>query len=149
MAKTDDKVIKLMADVKRRKEEIAEAEKPNFTTNMSFSFVPGESRPMNLRVEKSVAKLVEIAGFLVSQQVLFANGAKVLGLTSQETPEFLWDGFRPEDWLKDIKTLLNKLQITNKKKQLAALEARLDKIVSPELRAEMELAEIEKELGQS
>ena len=47
---------------------------------------------------------------------------------------------------RNIKTRLSKLNIDKEKKNLAKLEQRLDKIISPELRAEMELAAIQKEL---
>lgn len=42
---------------------------------------------------------------------------------------------------------INKLSLSAKRKELEALEARLDKLVSPELKAKMELELIEKELG--
>jgi len=42
----------------------------------------------------------------------------------------------------DVKTRIGKVSIDKKKRQLEALETRLEKIVSPELRAEMELQAI-------
>lgn len=69
--------------------------------------------------------------------------AKELGVDKHECEH---DGYAIDDWIADIKTRLNKIQIKSKKDALAALEARLDKIISPELRAEMELAAIEAEL---
>jgi len=42
----------------------------------------------------------------------------------------------------DVKTRIGKVSIHKKKRQLEALETRLEKIVSPELRAEMELQAI-------
>ncbi len=145
MAKqTDEKTLKLIAEVRRRKADIAEAEKPNYTTNMSFSFNDG-GRPVNLHVEKSVAKLISIAGFLMRQESDYTAAAESLKIG--DAPDFQWEGFSVEDWVRDIKTRINKAQLASRKKQLASMEARLDKIVSPELRAEMELAQIEQELG--
>lgn len=146
MAKTDEKTLKLIAEVKRRKEEIAEAEKPNYTTNMSFTFRDDGGRPVNLHVEKNISRLVSIAAFLMREGTDYEEASKILGV---DVGEFQWAGFTVDEWLGDLTTRINKLQIANKKKQLATLETRLDKIVSPELRAEMELAQIEQELGNS
>ncbi len=142
--KTDEKTLKLIAEVRRRKEEIAEAEKPNYTTNMSFSFNEG-GRPVNLHVEKSVAKLISIAAFLMRQESDYSAAAESLKIG--DAPDFMWEGFSVADWMRDIKTRTNKVQLASRRKQLATMEARLDKIVSPELRAKMELAQIEQELG--
>ena len=64
-----------------------------------------------------------------------------------EAPPFEWTGFPVKDWLEDIKTRIDKLQIQSKKAKLETLEKRLNKIVSPELRAQMELDAIAAELG--
>jgi hypothetical protein len=49
-------------------------------------------------------------------------------------------------WISDIRTRINKLRIASRTKDLQALEARLDAIISPNLRAELELKAIESEL---
>ena len=58
-----------------------------------------------------------------------------------------FDGFSWEKWKSDIAHKINKLQISKKKQELEKLEERLNKLVSPELRAQLELQEIERELG--
>jgi hypothetical protein len=50
------------------------------------------------------------------------------------------------DWEADIKAKILKIQITSEEKKLAALEERLNKIISPELRRKMELDAIKAEL---
>lgn len=42
---------------------------------------------------------------------------------------------------------IDKIEITMKKKELELLEDRINKLISPELRAQMELEEIKKSLG--
>ena len=144
--KTDEKTLKLIAEVRRRKEEIADAEKPNYITNMSFSFNEG-GRPVNLHVEKSVVKLISIAGFLLSQEDNYHKAVLYMMLGVDSFRDFQWEGFAVADWIHDIQTRINKVQLTSKRKQLTTMEARLNKIVSPELRAKMELAQSEEELG--
>ena len=62
------------------------------------------------------------------------------------TPEFTWSSFTVQQWLDDIKARINKVQIATKKKALEHLETRLNAVISPELRAEMELEAISAEL---
>jgi hypothetical protein len=56
-------------------------------------------------------------------------------------------GHTVADWQADIQKRINKVQISKKKADLQTLEDRLDKLISPELRREMELAEIQKMLA--
>ena len=62
--------------------------------------------------------------------------------------QFKWLGFTFDQWKADIKTRIDKIQISKKKKELEELEVRLDKLISPELKQQMELEEITKLLGQ-
>lgn len=138
---TDDKTLKLIEQIKLQKQEIAKAERPNWATNCSFS-APNMGTT-NLHVETDIRHLVSIAAFLVESEKNYYETAKLLGV---EAPSFVWQGFTAKEWLEDIKTRINKVQIASKKKKLESLEARLNAIISPELRAKMELEAIEAEL---
>lgn len=137
---TDSKTLELINEVKRRKQEINSAEKPNWATNRNFSFTEDSAKVTPLHVEANVRNLVFIAGFLLDKQRSYAEAAAALGM-GVET--FTWQGFSVNDWLADIKLRVTKLQIASKKEKLEALESRLNSIISPELRAEMELEDIE------
>jgi len=141
--KTDSKTLELIQQVKRQKEDIAKAERPNWTTNCSFSYTEQSRDAVNIHVEANIRNLVCIASFLVEKEKSYKETAKVLGV---DAPDFSWQGFAVKDWLEDIKMRINKVQIASKKKKLEALEGRLNAIISPELRAEMELEAIEAEL---
>lgn len=141
--KTDAKTLELIQQVKRQKEEIARAERPNWTTNCSFSYTENSANAINIHVEANIRNLVCIASFLVDKEKNYKETAKLLGV---EAPDFTWQGFSVKDWLEDIKMRINKVQIASKKKKLELLETRLNAIISPELRAEMELEAIEAEL---
>ena len=57
----DDKIMALLDNVKAQKAAIAEAERPNYKTNMTFSFVDGNlAQAVNLRVASDVAQLLKI-----------------------------------------------------------------------------------------
>lgn len=140
----DQTVLKLIEEINKRKSEIEKIKKPSYNTNCSFPF--DESRPNDnvaLKVVKDINKLVEIVGFLKLKEDSFNKGCELLGV---EKGVFKWGGFTVNEWVEDIKLLIDKLNISIKQKKLDTLEARLDKIISPELKAQMELDAIIKEL---
>lgn len=141
---TDSKTLALIQEVKKRKAEIASAEKPQYITNCNFSYTEDSAKIVNIHVESDVGHLVRIAGFLIGQAKHYAEASGAMGI--EDVPAFTWQGFSIKDWQNDIKTRLAKLQIANKRKKLEALESRLNTIISPELRAEMELEAIAIEL---
>lgn len=143
--KTDLRVLQLIREVKQRNQEIARLDKPNWLTNCSFSYVEGSNQTINLHVEQDVRRLVDIAGFLLVRGDAYNRAATELGLAS--FPPFTWNGFPVAEWLEDIKTRIGKLQISVKRKSLEDAERRLNAIMSPDLRAELELEAITKDLN--
>jgi len=140
---TDEQVQKLFQVVQSKKAEIAKAEKPNWETNCSFSYIKDSSSRTNIQVVADVEELVHILGFLIEKQKSFESAQSVLDTNLN----FKWMGYTVDQWQSDIKTRIDKIQITKKKKDLEALEGRLDKLISPELKAQMELDEISKLLS--
>lgn len=140
---TDKMVQQLFEVVQKKKAEIAKAEKPSWATNCAFRYNKDSSASTNIQVCSDVEELIHMLAFLCDKKRGFNEAQELLGTTHK----FRWLGFSFEDWSGDIKTRIDKIQITNKKKELEALESRLDKLVSPELKAQMELAEISKLLG--
>jgi hypothetical protein len=145
--KTDQKTLDLIKEVARRKKEIAQTEKYHYVTNCSFSYIEGSAtNVVNLHVEKDIKKLISITAFLVERKKSYIDAwLNVLRLVG--APDFTWEGFTVEDWISDIKARIAKVQISSKKKSLDKLESRLNAIISPELRAELELQAIADELG--
>lgn len=141
----EDKLVQeLFNVVQAKKAEIAKAEKPNWETNCAFRYNKDSSASTNLQVCADVEELVHILAFLCDRKKGFDEAQKITGTSLK----FKWLGFSFDDWASDIKTRIDKIQITIKKKDLEALESRLDKLVSPELKRKLELAEISKMLGQ-
>lgn len=141
----DQQTMALIAEVRRRKEEIAKLTRPSWRTNCSFSYWADSSDTTNLHVERNVGTLIAIAAFLRDRDRGYEEAAEALEVES--APDFVWGGFTVADWLYDIKTRIDQLQIESKRKKLDTLEKRLDAVISPELRREMELEQIAAELG--
>jgi hypothetical protein len=141
---TDIKTLELIQQVKKQKEEIAKAERPNWLTNCSWSYMDN-STVINLHVESNISNLIAIAAFLIQKEYSYNEAAIKIGIDSP--PPFKWCGFSSKEWIEDVKMRINKIQIAAKRKKLEMLEERLNKIVSPELRAKLELEEIENALS--
>lgn len=148
MAKTkndaDKKTLELIEEVKKRKAEIAQAERPNWATNCFFSEVSDKgSGVINIHVCADVRVLVGMAAYLRQKELAYKEAAETLGV---DAPPFTWNGYSVADWVSDIKTRINKIQIADKKAKLEKLEGRLNTIISPELKRELELQSIMDEL---
>ena len=143
MGKTKDEIVdELFLVIQEKKAEIKEAEKPDWKTNCSFKFSE-DTKSKNIRTVSNVVDLVNIASFLIGKETDYTKANKIL----ETDIEFLWFGETFSDWISDLKTRINQIQITERKIELNNLEARLDKLVSKEKREQMELEEIEKLLN--
>lgn len=144
MAKNiDDKIVELMAVLKKKQEEVKTVEtasKKSWNTNCAF---PYRSRNEVLNIQTAtLAKLRVGLVELFSVKNLLAEADKFLGLEVENK----YEGYTWEQWQEDFKTRLAVLQLREKKDELAKLEVRLNAIVSPEQRRQMELDEITKAL---
>jgi hypothetical protein len=139
----DSKTIELIRKIKEEKDAISKIETGGWNTSCSFSFNENRDGNINLHVETNVQTLVRIATFLLDTERSFKEVAILLNV---EVGTFTWQGFPVSKWISDIRTRINKLRIASRTKDLQALEARLDAIISPNLRAELELKAIESEL---
>lgn len=141
----DKKTLALIEEVRRRRKDIAESEKPAFRTNCSFSYSEGkQSDTVNLHVERDLQTLIKIVGFISGKRQEYEYAVGALGI--ENAPAFTWNGYSAEDWTGDVKLRIGKIQVNAKRQKLAELESRLNQIVSPELRQQMELEAIAKEL---
>jgi len=141
---TDSVTLKLINEVNKQKEEISKAERPSWATHCSFSYTEQPGNATNIHVESNVRNLICMAAFLKEKEKSYDEAAALLGI--ENAPPFTWGGFSVADWISDFKLRIGKIQIASKKKKLESLEARLNAIISPELRRQMEIEAIEKEL---
>lgn len=142
MVETDNKALELIAQIKAKKEGIAKAKKkPEYRTNCHF-FYNGDL--INIQATSDVVKLINIVGFLIQKKNSYLEAVKFLNLDNP--PDFIWQNHSAEDWINDLEIKIKKIQVIAEEKKLESLEERLNRIVSPEKRAELELEAIENEL---
>lgn len=144
----DDKITQLLDLVEQQKADIAEAERPVFRTNRTFSFVDGDlSKSVNLAVVSDVGQLLKMAAHVSASAYAYKLVVGMILGEEETPPKFTWNGFSDADWLHDIKLRVSQIRLKAQREKLQVMEERLDKIISPERRRELELAAIERELS--
>lgn len=140
--KTTDELVKELFDsVQEKKLAIEKAERPCWETsgNFGYSANSGHDR-VNIQTVTDVRKLVEMYAFLIDREEKSESAAKDLGVEYK----FTWLGFSVDEWKNDFQTRVNQISIQEKRKELSEIESRLNAIISPELKAQMELEAISK-----
>ncbi len=144
-AKSADEVImELLAKVKTKQAEIKKLGKPSWKTSCTIGFTEALSDRVNIQTVTDREKLVAIYSRLLTLEDNWDVANKDLGLDIEPTHQ----GKPVADWKADVATRVGQLTIETKKQELKKLEERLDKIVSPEKRREMELEAIQAELAE-
>ena len=143
MAKNDERVQKLIEEVKKRKASISKTEKATWITNGSFRYYEQSTEgSFNLQTVTDEVVLAKALAFLIDREGAFKEACKRLDVNGS----FVWLGYSVADWESDFKTRLAKVRISSEKKKLAALEKQLESLMSDDLKTDMQLAEIEKML---
>lgn len=140
----DKKIDELFAVVKKQKAEVEKVEKASkrsWNTNCSFKLYA--SSPLNIQTAQEDT-IVKALAELISFEEKFDKANEILGLSK----EFKHDGYSVEDWTEDFKKRIATIQLKAKKEKLKDLESRLNGIVSPEQRRQMELDAITNALSE-
>lgn len=143
-SKALDKQITALFDTLMNRKASVEADeaeiKRSWKTNCSF-VRDGIAQPLNIQVAQEPMLLKLYADILATRDYE-AKAAAELGIDISSKIS----GFELEDWVADFKKRIASIHIKSKKTKLLELETRLEAIISPEQRREMELASILNEL---
>lgn len=145
MAKTmDEQVMDLLAKVTEKKKEIEKlSRKASWATTCTIGFTDSVNDRVNIMTIKDQAKLVQIYATLLVIEEKWKQANLELGLVVEP----LHQNYKISDWKLDLQFRAGQLSIENKKKELEKLDERVNKLVSPEQRREMELKALQAELG--
>lgn len=143
--KTQDDLVKELFDkVQARKLEVEKAERPQWVTGGLFGYNAHSAHDRtDIKTITDQRKLVDILAFLKERSKSTMEAAESLGASY----EFKWLGFTLEEWVSDIKLRFDQITLQTKRKELNDLEARLNTLISPELKAKMELEAIQAALA--
>jgi hypothetical protein len=136
---TDEKVKELFDLVQSKKLAIEKAERPCWKTSGNFGYSANSAHDRTtIATMTDVRKIVEMYAFIMDRKDNSESAAKDLGVEYN----FTWLGFSVDEWKEDFQTRVNQISVQEKRKELAELESRLNAIISPELKAQMELEAI-------
>ena len=136
----DFKIRELYYKIQAKKQEIeAIQSKPNWVTNCVFRYdnvYNLATTVINIQTVNDINTLTEIAGWLYLRELTIKAGRKKLGLPYKEY-KLSWLGYTVNEWQADISIRINKINLADKKKELAVLEAKLKAILPPEFEREL------------
>jgi len=137
----DAAVLGLLKQVEKKKLEIKKAKKkPQWKTNCTIGYDPeSPDGRVNIMTVRSLPKILDLTAFLLQRKQLAEDAAKVLGVD----PNFEYMAYLIDEWIDDLKTRAGQLTIEQKQKELEELDKRVNKLVSPDQRREMELEALE------
>lgn len=135
----DERVQLLFEALQTKKAEVANAERPQYITGGMFRYSESNGSSIDIISERNEKKLVEILTFLLERSEKYPIAAEKLKVDVV----FTWLGFTVEEWFADLQTRISTLQIAKKRTELKELEEKVNKVVSPELRLEMEMKALE------
>lgn len=145
MAKNiDNGIDELFSVLKNQRAEVEKTEKEtkkSWKTTCTIR-VASRSEQINLQTANE-ATIQQVLADLLIHRDYSAKAAHLLGLDGNEE----YAGFKYDDWLEDCQKRIAVLKIKEKKAKLDIIEKRIDGIVSPEKRREMEFENLRKDLG--
>lgn len=149
----DDAVLDLLRKVQQKKDEIAKASrKPAWKTNCSIGFTNGfdaENKSdkiadrVNIVTVTDINRLAHIYMFVVQKEEALQRASVDLGVNL----DMVYQGYPFDAWKDDLKARAGQLGIEQKKRELDELDSRVNKLVSPDQRREMELKALQELLG--
>jgi hypothetical protein len=137
MTKSTSPQVKVLLDeVNSRAKEIKDISGSTWKTSCSYNSI-------NLHVENDIGVLVCI----LAQLYLTKEKAGTLFEKLEIKPQTVkFHDFPIDDWIHDVELRIQKISLKDKKLKLANLEKRLELILTPEERRELEIKKILEEL---
>ena len=132
----DKLVIDLLRKVEEKKEAIKNnKKKPKWRTNCVWK---SEFKNINIQTVTAISELVALAAHIDSLIKGVELGAKLLDVELEEDDKEM-HGYPAFDWIEDLKTRTRMLLVAKQEEELADLDKRVNKLVTPEQRRAMEL----------
>lgn len=142
--KIDAQVTALFNVLQTKKAELEETKKAigkQWATNCSVT-VSYQGAPVNIQTA-SEGTILGLVSYLLITQDYQARAAKELGIPAVSK----FAGAEFSEWIQDCKKRIAKLSVESKKTELDTLETRLNAIVSPEQKRQLELEALTKALS--
>ncbi len=146
----DTKIMDMLSLVKQKKADLEKTKQlinSGWKTNCSISLNPEKTSPKNIAVLKK-QEIVDVLAFVLQTSEFIQKAEQELGFPVTKNASMTKvQGYTVSDWVTDCKKRIASLDIKEKEAELEALEMRVNAIVSPEIRRQMEITALEQELS--
>ena len=142
MNNSDEIIDTLLSRVEEKRAEIKKIERPKWKTNCTFGAESSSNRT-NLQTVKDPAVLIGFYAQCLTLQNTWEKSCESLGVMAK----CILNGDSVENWMDDIKTRVEQIEINTKKAELASFEEKLNSLISPEKRRAIELQKLSAALG--
>lgn len=143
----DEQIASMFAKVNERKATCKELRRQialNWKTNCSFTVFGGQAS-MPVHIQTASVEMIEVVATSLCLIIQGRTAAEDQLGVKMSTPNI--QGYVADDWFSDLKKRLASINIREEEKALEALEARLNGVLSPEARRQLEVAALAKDLG--
>lgn len=137
MSKNDDRILTLKKQIEDKKNELGKQPRFSPITTCMFTY---NGNKVNIHTLTSVK---DINATLVYFNI-YAMSADNLGIDCED---ICIDGFSVSEWMEDLHAKKAVVEYAAKKAQLAALERKLDKLLSDDKKTELEIDAIANLIG--
>lgn len=137
----DQRIDEVRKIVENQKKVVLETEAKSARSWTTTGVLNLPNVKLNLHTAKEASIVAALADILMLKD--YHSKAATM-LNSKE--KFLIDGYSLEDWKADFESRINKIKLKNEKEKLERLELKLKSIMSEDLKREIELEEIMREL---
>lgn len=127
----DTKILKLKEEITKKKEELKNISRFSPVTNCSLELNEERYNINTLTKDKIIELMIKLNMYIISAQDL------------DLLEECVISGYKPTEWISDLKAKLLILSQKAEENKLKQMEAKLDKLLSNDKKVELELNEIE------
>lgn len=128
----DQKILDLKKQIEEKKTKLDKLQRFTPITNCSIE-IDGVTRTNIQTLDKD-----SIVRLMVKLQS-YKTAAEALDVSSQ----YILSGYKPEDWIKDLKQRLDILSRKDEETKLKLMEDKLQALLSSDMKVQLELSEIE------
>lgn len=130
----DKKILDFKKDIEEKELKLNTFKKADLFTNCNFIFEGERYNLQTMQREPLISIMIKLNIYLLS--------AKDLGIK-----DYKISGFKIEEWIADMKSLLENIDIRDEKLKLKKLKDKLNNLLSDDKKVELELEDIESQLN--
>lgn len=139
---TDDQILVMLQNVTQLQQQLdasKAASDKKWVTNCSYAI--SQQRVINLQTA-NIDGLKELLNHLLHAKANQKQIASILGVLEEDS----YNGYKFDQWVSDCKIRMAKLNLYEQAVKLQKMDSKLNELISPEVRRQLELQEVQNSL---